>query len=116
MALPPFRGKEGVRIANRRLTPPPRPEESRSRQYVAFSTHPSGQPSRHFRRDVLARPSSHLTRLSIRTPPSHRHRGAATSWSTARPSGWSSSFVRTTSAVIIRVFVLVWLTFSQVCV
>src|SRR5271165_6601949 len=54
MALPPFRGKEGVRIANRHLTPPPRPEESRLRQYVAFSTHPSGEPSRHFRRDVLA--------------------------------------------------------------
>src|SRR5271157_5059652 len=53
MALPPFRGKEGVRIANRRLTPPPRPEESRFRQYVAFSTHPSGEPGRHFRRDVL---------------------------------------------------------------
>src|SRR5208283_2654550 len=54
MALPPFRGTEGVRIANRHLTPPPRPEESRFRQYVAFSTHPSGEPSRHFRRDVLA--------------------------------------------------------------
>src|SRR5208337_1395866 len=53
MALPPFRGKEGIRIANRRLTPPPRPEESRFRQYVALSTHPSGEPSRHFRRDVL---------------------------------------------------------------
>src|SRR5271166_3468501 len=53
MALPPFRGKEGIRIANRRLTPPPRPEESRFRQYVAFSTRPSREPSRHFRRDVL---------------------------------------------------------------
>src|SRR5208283_3810713 len=63
MALPPFRGKEGVRIANRRLTPPPRPEESRSRQYVAFSTHPSGQPSRHFRRDVLVHAEERSRRL-----------------------------------------------------
>src|SRR5208282_3853448 len=53
MALPPFRGKEGIRIANRRLTPLPRPEESRFRQYVAFSTRSSREPSRHFRRDVL---------------------------------------------------------------
>src|SRR5271165_1421442 len=53
MALPPFRGKEGIRIANRRLTPLPRPEESRFRQYLAFSTRPSREPSRHFRRDVL---------------------------------------------------------------
>src|SRR5208283_58063 len=56
MALPPFRGKEGIRIANRRLTPLPRPEESRFRRYVAFSTRPSREPSRHFRRDVLAAP------------------------------------------------------------